>query len=154
MERLSAHTAQIWLSGKPCICNSRSGHMIGKDFQYWLSLDSRILKWPLQKEKLEMPDLAKLEASQHCGGTQSLVRWLLLSLTGGVQTFCPHSNAAEYFPGTSALARVHVFMMLPWQPARRSQSPPGNRLQYQCPLGCCLGFPYYFLKHLFFLLFL
>lgn len=141
MQHLSAHAAHFWLSGKPCACNI--GPVIWQErvSSIWLSPGSRrTSKWPSQLEKLETSNLAKLEASERCGGTQRLgdgSRW------GRLGASKPSANAAAYFPGTPALGCVCVFVTLPWQPAR-SHSPSGNTLWYQWPFGCCLEFPYCF----------
>ena len=94
----------------------------------WLSPHSRrTSKWPSQEQKLETSDRTKSEATEHCGGTQSLARWFLLRWTGGAHTFCQGSRAAACFPARPALACVRVFVTLPWQPARKSHSPAGEK---------------------------
>lgn len=110
----------------------------------WLSPDSRrTSKQPPQEEKLETSDLVTLEASEHCGGTQSSgVRGFLLSCTGGAQTCCLGRNAALHFPCTTVLGCVLVLLTLSQQPAGRSHCPAGNKqIVVSVLFGCCLEFP-------------
>lgn len=141
MEHLSAHAACSGSLANPALATSVPSYdRKGFPVSGFLQAAEELLSGRHRKKKLETSNLAKLEASEHCGGTQRLgdgSRW------GRLGASKPSANAAAYFPGMPALACVCVFVTLPWQPAW-SHSPSGNTLWYQCPFGCCLEFPYCF----------